>query len=72
MVAILEKALLGAGECEAVFVGVLAGDAVRLGGASPVFLRWVLPFASEVVPREWSVSSTQKARASPRSSKAKR
>lgn len=37
MVAILEKALLGAGECEAVFVGVLAGDAVRLGGASPVF-----------------------------------
>ena len=30
---ILEKALLGAGECEAVFVGVLAGDAMRLAGA---------------------------------------
>jgi len=37
MVAILEKALLAAGECKTVFVGVLAGDAVRLGGALPVF-----------------------------------
>ena len=37
MAQILEKALLAAGECKAVFVGVLAGDAVRLGGALPVF-----------------------------------
>ena len=28
---------MGAGECEAVFIGVLAGDAVRLAGALPVF-----------------------------------
>ena len=35
--AILEKALLGGGEREAVAVGVFAGDAVRLSGASPVF-----------------------------------
>lgn len=35
--AILEEALLGRGEREAVAVGVLAGDAVCLGGASPVF-----------------------------------
>lgn len=34
---ILEEALLGGGEREAVAVGVFAGDTVRLGGASPVF-----------------------------------
>ena len=37
MVVILEEALLGGGEREAVMVGVLAGDAVRLAGALPVF-----------------------------------
>jgi len=37
MVVILEEALLGGGEREAVAVGVLAGDAMRLAGALPVF-----------------------------------
>lgn len=65
MVVILEEALLGGGEREAVAVGVFAGDTVRLGGALPVFLRWVAPFASGVALRLRSLSSTQKARASP-------